>query len=61
MGRRILQIVSWVSLAATIAPSILFLAGQMDLEQSKAWLLGATVAWFIATPLWMGREHQPAG
>ena len=53
--RRILQLISWISLAGTILPSILFLAGRMDLDQSKLWLLAATIAWFIATPLWMGR------
>jgi hypothetical protein len=56
MTRRIVQIVSWLSLAGTILPSIMFLAGRIDLEQAKNWLLAATVAWFIATPLWMGRE-----
>ena len=53
--RLILQIISWLSLAATILPSILFLAGRIDLDQSKLWLLAATIVWFIATPLWMGR------
>ncbi len=53
--RPILQIISWLALAATILPSILFLAGRIDLDQSKLWLLAATIVWFIATPLWMGR------
>jgi hypothetical protein len=53
--RVVLQIVSWVALAAAIVPSILFLAGKMDLDQSKWVLLAATVVWFVATPLWMGR------
>lgn len=53
--RVILQIVSGAALAITIAPSVLFLAGRMTLEQSKWMLLAATVVWFIAAPLWMGR------
>ena len=57
MPRRILQIISWLSLAGTILPSILFLAGRIDLDDSKQWLLVATLAWFVATPLWMGREE----
>jgi hypothetical protein len=56
MSRRIVQVLSWLALAYTIAPPILFLAGKLTLEQSKLHMLLATVAWFIATPLWMGRE-----
>ena len=53
--RRILQIISWVSLAGSILPSILYLAGRITLDQSIVWLNVATIVWFIATPLWMGR------
>lgn len=53
--RVILQIVSWAAILATIIPSILFLAGRMTLDQSKWWLLAATVVWFATAPLWMGR------
>ena len=53
--RLVLQIVSWASLAATIVPSILFLAGHITLDQSKWYLLAATIVWFAATPFWMGR------
>jgi hypothetical protein len=53
--RRVLQIISWLSLAATILPSVLFLAGRITLDQSKWALLAATIAWFAATPFWMGR------
>lgn len=54
--RRIVQVLSWISLAATILPSIFFLAGDVSLEQSKWMLLLATIGWFVVTPLWMGRE-----
>lgn len=53
--RRILQIFSWLALAATILPPVLFLAGRIDLNQSKLWMLAATIVWFAATPFWMGR------
>jgi hypothetical protein len=58
MPRIALQIISWIALVGTILPSILFLADRMSLDASKGWLLAATVAWFIATPLWMGREIE---
>jgi len=56
MLRRLFQIISWIAFGVTILPSILFFAGKMDLDQVKLWMLVATVAWFVATPLWMGRE-----
>ena len=54
--RLALQLVSWICLAGTILPSMMFLAGRIDLEQSKLTLLIATVGWFVFTPLWMGRQ-----
>jgi hypothetical protein len=57
MTRRLLQIISWAALAGTVVPSVLFLAGRITLDQSKWWLLVATIAWFVVTPLWMGRER----
>jgi hypothetical protein len=56
MTRRLLQVASWVALAGMIAPALLFLAGRISLDQSKEGLLVATIAWFLVTPLWMGRE-----
>ena len=56
--RIVLQITSWIALAATILPSVLFLADKLDLEQTKWIMLAATLAWFVATPLWMGRKAE---
>lgn len=53
--RLLLQIISWISLAGTILPPLLFLAGHIELEQSKWWMLVATIVWFAATSMWMGR------
>ena len=54
--REALQIVSWLALAATIVPSCLYLAGQLELGTVKTAMFAATVAWFAATPLWIGRQ-----
>ncbi len=54
--RRIMQIISWLSLAGTIVPSILFYLGKMELEALKTTMLVATVTWFVATAMWMGRS-----
>ena len=60
--RIVLQITSWIALMATILPSVLFLASKLDLDQAKWIMLAATLAWFIATPLWMGRKaERPPG
>jgi TM2 domain-containing membrane protein YozV len=52
----IAKAVSAVALVGTIAPSILFFSGAMELATMKGWMLAATVLWFIATPLWMDRK-----
>ncbi len=54
MIKRIAQIVSWSSLVVLIVPPVLFLVGKMtDLDRLKLWMLGATIVWFVASPLWM--------
>lgn len=50
------KIVSLFALAATIAPCLLYLAGMTSHETVKLAALIGTVAWFIATPMWMGRK-----
>ncbi len=50
------KIASFVALAATIAPSILFFTGTIGHDAVKWAALVGTVVWFVATPLWMGRE-----
>lgn len=47
------RVVSWVALAGTIAPAILFFAGSVTLDQTQAWMLVASVVWFATAPLWM--------
>lgn len=45
--------VSVIALAGTILPAGLFMAGRMELEAVKLWMLVSTVAWFGATPVWL--------
>ena len=54
--KRIAEILSWLALAATLAPACLFFADKLDLAQTQACMLGGTVLWFIVTPFWM--EHK---
>jgi hypothetical protein len=50
------RVVSWLALAATIVPPLLFFADRMALGDVKLWMTVATVVWFVATPLWMDRD-----
>jgi hypothetical protein len=52
------RVLSWVALAGTIGPAILFFSGQITLDQTKLWMLGATVLWFATAPLWMDRPPR---
>ena len=54
--RRIYQLITWIAFALTILPSFLYLAGRLDLDRVKLMMLIATIVWFVATPLWMGRK-----
>jgi hypothetical protein len=54
--RQILQLASWLSLAAIIGPAIMYYSDKMELSTLKTTMLVATISWFIATSLWMGRE-----
>lgn len=52
------KMISLIALAATIVPSLLYLTSTLDHEPVKWISLVGTFGWFIATPLWMGRENQ---
>jgi len=54
--KRVAQIISYLALAATLLPALLFFADKLELPVVKLWMLVATGVWFVATPLWM--EHK---
>jgi hypothetical protein len=56
--RYVLQIISWLALAATILPSAVFLAGRLDLAHVQWIMLAAALVWFAVTPFWMERGSQ---
>ncbi len=62
--RPILRIVSLLALIGSTLPSIIFLAGRMELDTVKWLMLNNTIFWFVvATPLmWKdnGAENQDA-
>ncbi len=56
--KNLARTISWVALAATIAPAIAYFAGGTSLPHVKAWMLAATIAWFTATPWWIDRKAR---
>ncbi len=48
--KTIIQLISYIGIAALIIPPILFLGGWMEqLESVKTIMLGATIIWFVAS------------
>ena len=54
--KRIVEIISWLSLAVIVLAPSLFYAQQITLATNKLLMTIATVAWFVSALCWMGRE-----
>jgi hypothetical protein len=54
----IAKIASLIALAVTLVPSLLYFMGLLDADPMKWITLAGTIAWFVTTPLWMGRESK---
>jgi hypothetical protein len=55
--RPILQIVSLLALIGLTLPSIIFLAGRMELDTVKWLMLLSTIVWFVAATPWMWKDN----
>jgi hypothetical protein len=55
--RSILQIISLLALIALTLPSVLFLAGRLQLDMVKWLMLLATIVWFVTASLWMWKDN----
>ena len=55
--RPILQIVSLLALIGLTLPSIIFLAGRMELDTVKWLMLLASIVWFVAATPWMWKDN----
>jgi hypothetical protein len=49
-------VISVLSLVVLMVPSILFLAGRMELDTVKWIMLAATIVWFAAATPWMWKQ-----
>jgi hypothetical protein len=57
MMRPILQIVSLLALIALTFPSMIFLAGRMELNTVKWIMLVASIVWFVTATPWMWKDN----
>ena len=56
--RIILQIISLLALIALTLPSVIFLAGKMELNMVKWLMLVATIVWFVTATPWMWKDNS---
>lgn len=56
--RKILQVISYLALILTVAPGILVLSGNMEMDQYKIWVLVGTGLWFATAPFWINKEKS---
>lgn len=54
--KRFAQIISFLALAGTLAPPLLYFADRLDLPHTQLAMLIAAGVWFLTAPLWM--EHR---
>ena len=47
---------SAIALAGTIVPAGWFMAGRMELDAMKLWMLVSTVVWFVTAPVWLKQK-----
>ena len=55
--RPILQIVSLLALIALTLPSVIFLAGRLELNTVKWIMLLASIVWFVVATPWMWKDN----
>jgi len=58
--RTILKIVALSSLIVLVLPSVIFLAGHMELATVKNLMLIATITWFVSATIWMWKDASDA-
>jgi hypothetical protein len=56
--RPVLQISSLLALIVLTLPSVVFLAGRMELDTVKWIMLLASIVWFVTATPWMWQETR---
>lgn len=58
--KKLLMILSFVSLVVLIGAPVLYYLGRIDLDLNKQIMNTATAVWFATAIFWMGRERKEA-
>lgn len=58
IAQPMLKLVSWICLALVLVPSLLSLAGVLELSWVRGLALLGTLGWFASALLWMGRRAE---
>ena len=53
--KNLAKIISFLALAASLVPSLLYFTGTIGHDAVKWTALAGTIIWFISTPLWAGQ------
>jgi hypothetical protein len=56
--KKIMETISYLSLALIVVAPALFYAEKIDLDLNKTLMLTATGIWFASALCWMGREKK---
>lgn len=56
--KTLLKILSALALAIVLVAPFLYLAGLLAMAPLHAWLLGATIVWFVCAPPWLWDGNQ---
>ena len=49
--KTLIQLIGYISIIVLIVPSMLYLAGRMELEQLKTIMIVATIVWFVSSAI----------
>ncbi len=56
--KSVLKIISFISLFVTISPAFMAMAGVIDDETYKNWMLIGTIGWFMTAPFWIFGKNE---
>lgn len=54
----LIKIGSFLSLALTIVPSLIFFTGDLELSQMKVYMGVGMVLWFVTAPFWINKSSK---
>ena len=54
--KKILMLISLISLGMTIVPAFLVFVQKISMEQNMTLMLIGTIGWFVTAPFWMKKE-----